>query len=490
MSSAALAAAAAAQPPAAPQVATLTSGPALGAVHGVVYDSLTRHPLAGALVQLVRIGDPGVGRTAPVDSTGAFRLDSLAPGQYALAFAHPLLDLLQLEVAPRGVDIGPAGGDARVDLAIPDVARVRPALCGSEQAPNDSSALVAGRVRTAGGDAPVAHATVVLTWSTIGLGRTGLVPVHHRVPVTTGSGGAYVLCGVPYGEALRASAAAPGRASGPVAIEAAPRGLVWRDFVLGDSVGLDPVPNDPGSPASAAGGAAVPGNATSAGRAAGGTARLTGTVRDTAGRPLAGAHVFVWGTSVAATADAQGAFALDGLPSGTRTVEARAIGFAPRQVAVDLAGGRTSTTEVRLGRPVPTLAGVTVRASLSRRWQQIEAFLDRRKHTPLGYFVTGADVERIRPLWITDALRTVPRLHVVPRAVGGNGLEIGFGSRACSPAVFLNGMAIEKGENLDWAVNPDEVAGIEVYTDRYAAPAEYAGRPGTACGIVLVWTVR
>jgi hypothetical protein len=53
------------------------------------------------------------------------------------------------------------------------------------------------------------------------------------VPVTTGPDGRYALCGVPAGEELVATAEAPERATGQVALEV-PRGFVVRDLTLGE----------------------------------------------------------------------------------------------------------------------------------------------------------------------------------------------------------------------------------------------------------------
>jgi hypothetical protein len=209
-----------------------------GAVHGVVYDSLARGPLAGAYVQVVRAGDLLGGRAVAADSAGAFRIDSLAPGRYLVGLDHPVLHLLRVEVRPRLVELGPGATAVRVDLAVPHFDRVRPVVCGSPQAPADSSGLLAGRVRDAADDAPVANATVVLTWSELSFGAGGVRTEHRRALAPTAPGGRYVVCGVPAGVELVASAAAPGRASGEVALEVPPRGFVVRDLTLGDTVAV------------------------------------------------------------------------------------------------------------------------------------------------------------------------------------------------------------------------------------------------------------
>ncbi len=435
---------------------------ALGVVHGVVYDSLTRRPLAGAAVQIVRAGDLLGGRTVAADSSGTFRIDSLAPGRYLVGFYHPLLDLLRVDLPPRPVEIGPGGAAVLADLGVPALDRLRPLLCGGPQAPADSTGLLAGRVRDAADDAPVAAATVVLTWSELVVGAGGVRTEHHRVPIPTDPGGTYLACGVPADVELAATVAAPGRAGGPVAVEVPQRGFVLRDFTLGDT------------------GAVV----------ARGTARLTGTVRDPAARPVRGARVFVWSAASATTVGDDGTFALGGLPAGTRTLEVRAIGFAPRRVAVDLAPGRAATVDVRMDRTVAALAPVTVFGTPAPQSPLLREFLDRQRHSAFGRFLTAQDIARTEPVNIT---KTLPALGLQLVSNGHLGTAIlGRTKRGepCPATVVLDGAPLPAGDDLDQLVRPDQVAGIEVYTDATFAPPQYFGPLMNDCSVVLVWTGR
>lgn len=469
-----------------PTARPAAAGP-LGAVHGVVFDSLTRRPLAGATVQSVRAGDLLGGRTVTTDSTGAFRIDSLAPGRYLVGFLHPVLDLLQVEAAPRVVEVGPRGDAVRVDLAVPDLARVRPVLCGSAQAPADSTGLLAGRVRDAADDAPpVANATVVLTWSELSLEERGVRTAHRRVAVTTGPGGSYVVCGVPAGVELAATAAAPGRASGQVALEVPPRGFVVRDLTLGDTAAVAAAI----APERGASARRRAGPSAAAGAVARGTARLTGTVRDSAGRPVRGGRAFVWGAADTTTVGADGTYTLGGLPAGTRTLEVRAIGFAPRRVAVDLAAGRTGIVDVRMERAVVSLNPVTVYGTPRPPSLLVREFLERRSHGAFGRFVTAEDLARTQPPQVSWALRAVPGLQLAPNGrLGHTILGRGKGGAGSCPAlVLLDGTALEPGDEIDQFVSPQQVAGIEVYADPAFAPPQYGGARLTGCSMVLVWT--
>ena len=430
------------------------SGVGYGVVHGVVYDSLAGRPLAGASVQVARAGDLRDPRAVATDATGAFRVDSLVPGRYLVGFDDPVLDRLRVSVQPRLVEIGLGGDVVRVDLGVPGLASMRPVLCGSPQAPADSSGLLVGRVRDAADGAPLAHATVVLTWSELAFGAGGVHKELRRVPVPADAAGVYVACGVPAGVELVATAAAPGRASGEVALELPPRGLVVRDLTLGDTTAA-------ATPAAVA--------------VARGTAALTGTVRDAAGRPVRGARAAVRGTAAEGVAGDDGGFTLRGLPAGTRTLEVRAAGFALQRVAVDLAPGRAAAADVRLDR-VASLAPVTVRgtpATPSTRSLSQRDFLERRRTSGgFGRFVTAADIERRKPSAVTDAVRAVPGVQVAP---GGPQGDVILGRGGCPASVFFDGLPLGPNDVIDRWVSPSDVFGIEVYPDAAFAPPEYRG---------------
>src|SRR5438105_3986191 len=72
-------------------------------------------------------------------------------------------------------------------------------------------------------------------------------------------------------------------------------------------------------------------------RAQGGT--ITGTVRDSASRPVAGADVVANPGNHRARSDSAGAFSLTGLDADQYTVRARKIGFKPVEWRASLSNG-------------------------------------------------------------------------------------------------------------------------------------------------------
>jgi len=75
-----------------------------------------------------------------------------------------------------------------------------------------------------------------------------------------------------------------------------------------------------------------------------------------------------------------------------------------------------------------------------------------------------------------------------PNVSGAGG---GSYNNLCNPAVFVDGFPVSDIND----VRPYDVRGIEVYTDKTAAPPEFrsqslkeTGRADTHCAVILVWS--
>ncbi|HET6230423.1 MAG TPA: carboxypeptidase regulatory-like domain-containing protein [Longimicrobiaceae bacterium] len=88
--------------------------PAAGAaIAGMVLDSATARPLAGA-----RVFVSGTQYSSVSDENGRFRIDGLAGGDYTVSFSHPWLD--SLGVSPNAARVSVRSGDsATVALSVP-----------------------------------------------------------------------------------------------------------------------------------------------------------------------------------------------------------------------------------------------------------------------------------------------------------------------------------------------------------------------------------
>jgi len=438
-------------------------------VIGTVSDSVAGRPLAGAVVQLVPAANPTgtEAYTATADSEGAFAIPGVPPGRYLAGFLHPAVDALGIAAPVRQVDVA-SGGPMRVRLATPSPARIAAALCGTRP-PADSSGAIVAVVLDADDATPVAGAKLVVTWSELVVeGRPGLRLERRRLVADAGSDGLVRLCGVPSGPDVMASVEAPGRRSGIVEARVPARGLVRRDFLVSR-----PTP------------AATAGRDSGGRPALAGEARLRGVVRTLSGRAVQDATVLVWGTAVSGRTGADGTFAMGGLPAGTHSLEVRALGYAPVLTTVHLSSRVPAWASVTLEHPARALPPIRVYERRGRR-PDPTGFLERRR-TGAGRYVAAADIERMSPAVVSDALRTLPGVRVVPGVLGSSGH---VSMRGCEPRVFVDGMPVLNGSRqLDNIVSPRDVLGIEVYPQPGLAPVQYSGGLDNSCTI-LVWTKR
>lgn len=451
-------------------------------VRGTVYDSLSRAPLSLAEVQLVDPAHASHVYNAISDSTGAFTFPAVPPGRYVAGFFHPVLDALGIEPPLFAVQVAP-GHPAVITLAMPGPQAVMAAVCGA-RAPGDSTGMLTGIVRDADTGAPIAGGRVVVTWQEIVIGKGGLQQVQRRIPVETRDDGGYAICGLP-DDRLLASADSGSRQSGVVEVDVPTAGIARRDFSVASPTAAvaTRVDSTPGAP-----GATV----------LRGTARLVGTVRRPDGKPMSGARVTVWGSGLFATTGADGRFSLAGLPAGTFSAQARAIGYTPVTTSVDLASNQTASTTITLAEPAATtLAPVTVYGKPSAALRGMTDFL-QRKREGFGHFLTAADLQN--RFAVTDALRMVPGLQVRPTGTG----EAVFGRGGCTPAVYVDGMqlptepaTLQSGgalspspgnpPDIDAYVQPTQIMGIEVYTGLGFTPPQYQSN---GCGVILIWSKR
>jgi hypothetical protein len=77
-------------------------------------------------------------------------------------------------------------------------------------------------------------------------------------------------------------------------------------------------------------------------------ASVEGTVRDTAGRPLAAVQVFIVGTWMATRTDSLGRYEFDSLAAGPARLRTAIIGFASKEQSTVLTAGERRTVDFRV----------------------------------------------------------------------------------------------------------------------------------------------
>jgi hypothetical protein len=218
-----------------------------------------------------------------------------------------------------------------------------------------------------------------------------------------------------------------------------------------------------------------------------GRARLTGTIRDDKGRPVEGAHVLVWGTELEAVTNGRGVYTLDSLPGGTRTMEVRAVRYAPVYTTVQLSAARPETADMVLVQRAVTLSTVTVRGELvySKRLADFEA---RRSEGwgLVGHFISPAEIERRPGTRLSGLLQGVSGVFVDNRR-GGAVIRMRSASDPssfCTPSLYVDGIRDVVADFNEY--QSDRIAGVEVYPRDSWRPTEFVD--SNSCGAIAIWT--
>ncbi|HEX5971620.1 MAG TPA: carboxypeptidase regulatory-like domain-containing protein [Gemmatimonadaceae bacterium] len=457
-----------AAPKSQPAASDTTPAPSTVAyLQGVAYDSIHAQALTHALISV-----EGTTRLGFSDSLGRFLLDSVPPGSHRVLVQHPLLDTLGISLITPPMSFT-ANMVTQTVIAVPSGEYLVSLFCPAARRALGPGALV-GRVREPDSDSAAVGARVSFVWyDPDPPGLPANLRVTKKPPrvreATVGDDGIYRLCGLPekYEGKLQAQ-----RKDGGETAEVTVTQELGMLALRSVSVAARPT---------------LAAGDTGAARQPRGSARVSGVVLNRSGAPVANARVGLMGASAATMTKANGEFVLDSLPAGTQALVVRQIGYSPTEVPVELSAFRPARVTVKLGVLVPQLSPVEV---LSRREEGLQkvGFLDRKRTSAGGYFITGEDLERRKPIRFTDVLRTTPGLRVSEvngqamiastRSAQGNGCV----------TVFVDGapwQQLDPGD-LDTFVQPNEVAAIEVYNGA-SIPAQFT-TPGQSCSAVVVWT--
>jgi hypothetical protein len=450
---------------------------AQGSIAGTVYDSLSTHaPLANATVVLVERS-----RYATTDARGHFQIDSVPDGRYTLGIMHPVLDSLDL-TAPV-VSVAVTGGvRTTVALFTPGAAAAYARIC--PDAYEAETGVVVGRVRDVDDQSPLADATVTTDWTeyTLTAGRTA----SHRVRAAarTNRQGVYLLCGVPTTVALDVHTELAGFSAGPTPLLLNDRLIGRVDFALSrrDSAARAEALGDSSR-------SAVPG-----------TASLRGTVVGGDGRPMRNAVVGILGTPRSARTDGAGAFHIEHIPAGTRTIEVRSIGLLPMTVSMDFATNAARDTTLSVGRQAQPLKPVAVKEHETTLSLMVNDGFYRRQRQGLGAYVTAQDIARHG---FSDLISVLDGVRGITVEFGGSGKTGGLarplpyllgvsspaGGFRCSPNFFLDGVPFRDDfRGLSSDVPPEAIKGIEVYSSVGTIPPQYDLTSSTGCGSIVIWT--
>jgi len=209
------------------------------------------------------------------------------------------------------------------------------------------------------------------------------------------------------------------------------------------------------------------------------TATVTGRVSDSAGVAIVGAQVFVNRVGPRSLSDSSGRFRLVGLAAGARMIVVRRVGYHSATLTLSLARGETRDVTVRLAAlPVPLDTIVSEAQATSENLRR-NGFYARRR-LGFGYFLSRDEIERMRPVTLTDVLRRLPFLHVSEHL---GRTSVVTQDRTCRPVLYLDRMPVADVDGIPVEI----VDGLEWYRHATEVPVEFV-RPGAACAALLIWT--
>jgi hypothetical protein len=439
-------------------------------VTGVVVDSASGNPAVDA-----RLALRGTGVNAFTDARGAFTMPGVLPGSYTLELRTSSLDSVG---AVNALAYTLTDSAVPIRIRVPNATQLATSMCGGSLgalAPM-SQGIVFGAVTMLGSDSAASRASVVAEWT------EGADDEFRWKEVKADDNGRFRLCGVPIGRTLVLRAMTDSGSADPSLV------TIARDRKFARTeMEIDP---------------AVPGTGVFAGL----------VVRDTANSPIEGAEVVIAGVGKSMLTGKRGAFRLREVPTGEREVMVRKLGYGPMTTKVTFTPNKTVTRRIVLS-PVQVLNQVDVTAERMRD-PMLKLFEENRK-LGIGQFLTRDDLERMRALPLSSALREMTTVRLViqnsaawigssrgcltkqprPKLEGASGGPITVeGTICCFPSVYLDRMRLYGGEkdgftpNLN-TYNPEQIEAVEFYPGLSTVPAEYA-QIDQRCGVLVLHTRR
>jgi CarboxypepD_reg-like domain/Carboxypeptidase regulatory-like domain/TonB-dependent Receptor Plug Domain len=466
----------------------LRAPPTLSGAYGIVVDSIHGGVLVGAVVTI-----SGTDRQGITDSTGKFRIDSIPPGSYQLALFHPMLDSIGLAIGTNPIQF-PAGRYAIVAIGTPSSGTLVASFCPPEKRITGNG-LIVGRVTDADTDEPANGAKVSFTWSQLDVGKDiGVRHIPRTREAVVDATGSYHLCGIPERQSgtLRATTPTFTTADLPLDFSSGLVQIMTLHVSKPDTVTPPPPPPTVAAAdtAKAKGGAkAAPAAVVPVKRAVvlrTGHATLTGAIYNSAAHGIPGVDVSVAGAASTTTTDSTGHFVLHNLPSGTQTLTLRKVGFAQKDLPVDISATNPENKIIRLDNATPVLAPVTVTAKWEQELKKI-GFTDRQK-SGLGRYQTREDIESKLPTYITDVFQTTPGIQV-DYSSGQPVLKSSRSAGGGCVNYVIDGVPYKEqspGDINDY-MKPSEIEATEVYNAE-ETPGEFQQAGSTSCTTIVIWT--
>lgn len=230
-------------------------------------------------------------------------------------------------------------------------------------------------------------------------------------------------------------------------------------------------------------GTAVKPTAASAARArAESLSTLSGTITDSAGRPIGFASILPdSGEGVLALAD--GSFRVTRVTPGSMGFLVRRIGYQPLAFEIEMPPAATVSVHLKLLPVVQDLKAVVIEGKRVSPALARAGFYDRQRQGLHGIFFDEEYIKKRNAIQTTDLFQGQPSV-VVSRAgafrkIWGRGLR-------CPMDVFVDGVALGDGFDLERNMPPEWIKAIEIYPSANGVPPQFQRNIG--CGAIIVWT--
>ncbi len=413
----------------------------VGAVRGMVFDSMAKAPLPDAAVFLWNTSHRAV-----TDADGRFLISEVPPGDYTLLFFHTRLGEMGISPGPRAIHVLPSD-TVDIDLATPSTFTVMVTPCTLED-PGPSTGAIAGWVGDGATGMGLPRAQVDLSWTPEGAKE----PQHMQLQ--TDVEGWYRTCTAPSGVPISIGARFLDRDGLRREVTVAERGAAEVGFLLWE---LD-------------------------------NARISGHLVDAATHVgVADADVWLRGTAIHAVTGSNGEFRFRDVPPGTYMLLARHLQYGTKQDTLIVTSGQNLGVEMRVDTRAIEIAPLTV---------TVESEPITRRAMG-GLTITKSEIDKVRAR-VRDAGDILQDQHlpgIIVRRRADSSLCVGYSSGqvrmlnnesgGCVPmTIYINDV---RATNSDLALQmpPESIDRIVIYKPLEAGNLFGAG---SANGVLVIYT--
>jgi carboxypeptidase family protein len=412
-------------------------------IRGIVFDSLLHQPIPEATVQ----ANAGSYSTL-TDKEGRFTIVSPEKITKITVF-HDFLDRSGL--GSLEADVTPKTSHSMMVLSTPSIATIWARLCPGLDLAKGRGGIVYGSVTGADGKTRLAGAQVRVSWDFNAPTAVGLAA--RTADAKTDATGSYYACGAPPNNNVYVLGYSSAFRSGAVTVPGDTLPLRRVNIVLGE---------------------------------VGKTAPIRGIVADAHGQPMVGATIDIDGVADEARTNASGRFSLAAVPTGSRTMAIRTIGYAPLFQPITVLQDRNDEVQVTMVATALAAATITGRQNVSH----LQLDFEQRKREGFGTFKDSTEIAShtsIRSVFQGIPSVTITGTDVTSFDLFTPGLSINTTNAAagCEMNVFIDGIREDTGVLISLAKS--QIAAIEVYVRQEMAPGQYMNTMNN-CGVVLVWT--